>query len=66
MKKLMKLSTFRDRYFAKGDAPTVSTLRRLIDSREVAGIKLGGQYYVDTSKFEAPTNELVESVLKAS
>lgn len=66
MGKLMKLSTFREQCFADGDAPTVATLKRLIVDGELAGLKLGGQYYVDASKFEAPKNDLVASVLRAS
>ena len=63
MSKLVKLSTFRDKYFEKGEAPTVATVRRLIDSGELKGMKLGGQYYIDASSFQATSNDLVRSVL---
>ena len=37
MPKLMKISTFANEYFAKGNAPTLSTIRGLIDRGELAG-----------------------------
>jgi len=63
MSKLIKLSTFRAKYFEKGEAPTVATIRRLVESGELKGMKLGGQYYIDASSFQAVENDLVRSVL---
>ncbi len=63
MSKLIKLSTFRAKYFEKGEAPTVATIRRLVESGELKGMKLGGQYYIDASSFQPVVNDLVRSVL---
>ena len=65
MPKLMKISTFADEYFAKGNAPTLSTIRGLIDRGELAGQRIGERYYVDVSKMNKTGNKLVDQVLSA-
>jgi hypothetical protein len=66
MAKLMKLSTFAKTYFAEGEAPTKATLRKLIDSGDIAGARIGAIYYVDIQKLESTGNSLVDRVLLAS
>lgn len=66
MAKLVKLSTFIATEFEKGEAPTKATLRKLIDSGELAGKRVGAGYYVDLQKFHSTGNDLVDSVLAAS
>lgn len=66
MAKLMKLSSFARSYFAEGEAPTMATLRKLVDSGELAGTRIGSVYYVDIHKFESTGNSLVDRVLLAS
>lgn len=64
MPKLMKISTFANEYFAKGNAPTLATIRGLIDRGELAGQRIGERYYVDVSKLKTG-NKLVDQVLSA-
>ena len=69
--KLMTLEKFRSEYFAEGCAPTLPTLRGLIDDGELKGKKIGARYFVDASDFEAPkpvasSNALVMRVLKSA
>lgn len=63
---LVKLSTFRKVEFQEGEAPTLKTLRKLIDEGELAGKRIGAQYYVDLKQFHKTGNDLVDNVLAAS
>jgi len=65
MPKLMKIKAFAEQYFAKGNAPTLSTIRGLIDRGELAGQRIGERYYVDVSKMNKTGNKLVDQVLSA-
>jgi len=65
MPKLMKISAFAEEYFAKGSAPTVKTIRTLIDDGRLAGQRIGDLYYVDVSKLHKTGNKLVDQVLSA-
>lgn len=65
MPKLMKISTFADEYFAKGNAPDIRTIRRLIEEGKLAGQRIGERYYVDVSKMNKTGNKLVDQVLSA-
>ncbi len=43
---LMKITDYRERRFAEGSAPDLRTLKRLIDEAELAGKRIGKNYYV--------------------
>jgi hypothetical protein len=43
---LMKITDYRERRFAEGSAPDLRTLKRLIDEAELAGKRIGRNYYV--------------------
>jgi hypothetical protein len=64
--KYIKPSAYRLKYFVKGSAPSVSTIRRWIETSELPGIKIGSNYYVDESQLSATGNPLVDSVLNSS
>lgn len=59
---LMRIKTYQKNYFIEGDAPTQSTIRRMINDGEIYGEKKGGVYYVDPDRVVA-VNDLVNKVL---
>jgi hypothetical protein len=62
----VKLAVFMKTEFVEGHAPSRKTLKRLIQDDEIAGKKIGRDYYVDLQKFNLTGNSLVDSVLLAS
>jgi len=66
MAQLVKLSVFMSTEFAPGHAPTRRTLKKLIETNEIPGKKIGRDYFVDLQKFNLTGDNLVDSVLLAS
>lgn len=63
----VKLSVFREVEFAEGSRPSLSTLRRWIDAKELpGGEKLGKHYFVEMDVYRARGNPLVLKVLRAA
>ncbi|WP_292957361.1 MULTISPECIES: hypothetical protein [unclassified Neptuniibacter] len=67
--KLMKISQFRETFFAEGSAPTVKTIKKLILTGELTGKTLGSTQYVvidekvttyDPTVFEEYSEEAIE------
>ena len=67
--KLMRISQFRETFFAEGSAPTVKTIKKLILTGELTGKKLGNTQYVvidekvttyDPTVFEEYSDEAIE------
>lgn len=55
--RLLKLSQYRAQFFALGSAPSMATLRRQIDRKELTGGTIhGGHYYIDLDVLDAETN----------
>ena len=74
--KLMRISQFRETFFAEGSAPTAKTIKKLILTGELTGKTLGNTQYVvidekvttyDPTVYEAYSDEgIEESLLKLS
>ena len=71
--RLMKLSQWANREFADGSAPCTKTLKAWIDKGTIAGMKVGGQYYVresfslgEASNNTSEINSVVGELLKLS
>lgn len=61
--KLMTVREWRERYFTAASAPSELTVRRWLQSGEVPGRKIGGNWYVDEQEWLAGGDELVARVL---
>lgn len=61
--KLMTVREWRERYFSESSAPSELTVRRWLQSGEVPGRKIGGNWYVDDAAWLAGGDELVARVL---
>jgi hypothetical protein len=60
----IKLRDYRERYF-EGHPPSINTLKKLINSGELAGRKMGRVYFVDIATESVMTGDpLVDAVLK--
>lgn len=59
---LMKLSQYRQKQFVDGSRPTMRTLKRWIETGEIDGERIGGNYYVRVGEIK-PVNHLVAKVL---
>lgn len=65
--KLMLLSEWRDQRFVGTRKPSVSTIKRWIESGDLPGRKIGGLYYIDlTAESKVfSNNDLINAVLNA-
>lgn len=54
--KHIKLSEFRDSFFAGDQKPTIQTLKNHIRNQWLSGKKIGGQYYVIVTGWGQPVN----------
>lgn len=65
--KLMNISEYRRKRFVGTQAPSLSTLKRWIQSGEIPGRKIGGRYYVDMvaeskRSGDAKVDEILEDI----
>lgn len=61
--KLIALEEFKDRYFPESKYPSLSTLRRLCEKKELASMKLGKRWFIDAAKFEANGDPLLYKII---
>ena len=48
-KTLLTIKSYQENRFAKGSAPDSRTIRRMIDDGDIAGKRIGRNYYVEVT-----------------
>lgn len=63
MTKLVNISLYRNKRFAKGSEPDIRTLKKLIDNCELTGKKIGKKYYIEVDEHFKEFNPLESELM---